>query len=345
MSEQAGLELRILSGLHRGASLPLGEQHYVIGASDDADVVLLDPGMVERHATLHLTAAGWLLSAEEGELRGAASDALLTEQAMQAGDCLRLGGVWIGLAAAAAAWTEPPPLPPAAAEALDERQEEDAATAGQGMDDGPEGAAQELDAMSPAAEVEVGGGAPSAAAAVAAVRKRRRSRAMLLPALAGTALAGVATLAISAKTPPAPVPPPIVAIAPPAPPTPAALAQALRKRLADVDMLRRLDLQLNDGAWRIKAALDEDEALRLRRILAEFVKANNISFPIDVELGGADTMLPFQIRQIVTGNQASIVTMDGQRIYPGDEYKGVRLTAIDGNRLSFAGRQPIEVKW
>ncbi|AKU22908.1 FHA domain-containing protein [Massilia sp. NR 4-1] len=341
MSEQAGLELRILSGLHRGASLPLGEQHYVIGASDDADVVLLDPGMVERHAALHLTAAGWLLSAEEGELRGAASDALLTEQAMQAGDCLRLGGVWIGLAAAGAAWTEPPPLPLAAAGVPDECQEEDAATPGEGADEEPEWAAQEPDAMPPPV-AEVGGGAPSAAAAV---RKRRRSRAMLLPALAGTALAGVATLAISAKTPPAPVPPPIVAIAPPAPPTPAALAQALRKRLADVDMLRRLDLQLNDGAWRIKAALDEDEALRLRRILAEFVKANNISFPIDVELGGADTMLPFQIRQIVTGNQASIVTMDGQRIYPGDEYKGVRLTAIDGNRLSFAGRQPIEVKW
>ncbi|MBB3121945.1 FHA domain-containing protein [Pseudoduganella violacea] len=347
MSEQAGLELRILSGLHRGASLPLGEQHYVIGASDDADVVLLDPGMVERHAALHLTAAGWLLSAEEGELRGAASDALLTEQAMQAGDCLRLGGVWIGLAAAGAAWTEPPPLPPATAGVPDKGHEADAATPGDGADDGPEWAAQEPDAMPPpVAEVEAGGDAPSAApAAPAAARKRPRSRAMLLPALAGTALAGVATLAISAKTPPAPPPPPIVAIAPPAPPTPAALAQALRKRLADVDMLRRLDLQLNDGAWRIKAALDEDEALRLRRILAEFVKANNIGFPIDVELGGADTMLPFQIRQIVTGNQASIVTMDGQRIYPGDEHRGVRLTAIDGNRLSFAGRQPIEVKW
>jgi type III secretion protein D len=104
-------------------------------------------------------------------------------------------------------------------------------------------------------------------------------------------------------------------------------------------------LQLDDGAWRMKGALDEEETLRFRRILADFVKANNIKFPVDVQLGGADTLLPFQIQQLVTGNQASIVTSDGQRLYPGDEYKGVRLTAIDGNRITFAGREPIEVRW
>ena len=38
-------------------------------------------------------------------------------------------------------------------------------------------------------------------------------------------------------------------------------------------------------------------------------------------------------------------TTDGQRLYPGDEYKGVRLTAIDGNRITFTGREPIEVRW
>lgn len=66
MGEQSGLELRILSGLHRGASLPLGGERYVIGSSDDADVVLLDPGVADRHATLRHDGERWLLAALEG---------------------------------------------------------------------------------------------------------------------------------------------------------------------------------------------------------------------------------------------------------------------------------------
>ncbi|SFF95503.1 type III secretion protein D [Duganella sp. CF458] len=321
MGEQSGLELRILSGLHRGASLPLGGERYVIGASDDADVVLLDPGVADRHATLRHDGERWLLAALEGSVRGAASDAELEEYLLAPGDSARIGAVWVGIADAAASWGEPPPAPPPAVAGH-------GAGAGAGQDARP---AAQVPPPSP--------GKPG----------KRRSRAMWVPVAAGTVLAGVASLAFSARSAPTPVMPPApaaLAVVPPASkPTPAALAQAFRKRLADVDMLRRFDLQLDEGEWRMKGALDEEETLRFRRILADFVKANDIKFPIDVQLGGADTLLPFQIQQLVTGNQASIVTSDGQRLYPGDEYKGVRLTAIDGNRITFAGRGPIEVRW
>jgi len=317
MDGQAGLELRILSGLHRGASLPLGGERYVIGASDDADVVLLDPGVAQRHATLRHDGEHWLLAALEGSVHSPASEAALEEHALAPGQSLRLGAVWVGVSAAGAPWIEAPAQTFAAA----------ASSGPAARDSGPD-----------------------AIAAPPAVKPRqRRRRAFLVPALAGTLLAGVASLALSARPDPAtaPIAPaaPAAPVATPEPPSPAALGQAFRKRLADVDLLRRFDLQLEEGSWRMKGALDEEETLRFRRILAEFVKTNHIDFPIDVQLGGADSLLPFQIQQLVTGSQASIVTSDGQRLYPGDEYKGVRLTAIEGNRITFAGREPIEVRW
>lgn len=315
MGEQTGHELRILSGLHRGASLALGGERYVIGASDDADVVLLDPGVESRHATLRHDGERWLLAALEGSVRSPGSDAELEEYVLAPGGSARIGAVWINVSDASTPWTEPP------------------------LSGSVAGAAGDGDA----------GPAPQEPQPPARKAAKRRSRAMWVPLAAGTVLAGAASLAFSARSAPAPsLPPasPALAVVPPAPAlTPAALAQAFRKRLADVDMLRRFDLQLDDGAWRMKGALDEEETLRFRRILADFMKANNIKFPVDVQLGGADTLLPFQIQQLVTGNQASIVTSDGQRLYPGDEYKGVRLTAIDGNRITFAGREPIEVRW
>lgn len=317
MGEQTGHELRILSGLHRGASLPLGGERYVIGASDDADVVLLDPGVESRHATLRHDGERWLLAPLEGSVRSPNSDAELEEYVLAPGSSARIGAVWVNVSDASAPWTEPPAT----------------------LSGSVAGAAGDAAACP----------APQEPQPPARKAAKRRSRAMWVPLAAGTVLAGAASLAFSARSAPAPALAPAsqpLAVVPPArAQTPAALAQAFRKRLADVDMLRRFDLQLDDGAWRMKGALDEEETLRFRRILGDFVKANNIKFPVDVQLGGADTLLPFQIQQLVTGNQASIVTSDGQRLYPGDEYKGVRLTAIDGNRITFAGREPIEVRW
>lgn len=317
MDQQTGLELRVLSGLHRGASLPLGGERYVIGASDDADVVLLDPGVAGRHATLRHDGERWLLAALEGNIRGAGSDEELEEHLLASGDSARIGAVWISVANAAAPWIEPPAAPP-----------------------GSFGGAADSAGTRPA---------PPEPPPPARKAGKRRRRAMWVPLAAGAVMVGVGSLAFSARSAPAPAmasaPAPLAVVAPASKPTPAALAQAFRKRLADVDMLRRFDLQLEEGAWRMKGALDEEETLRFRRILADFVKANHIEFPIDVQLGGADALLPFQIQQLVTGNQASIVTTDGQRLYPGDEYKGVRLTAIDGNRITFTGREPIEVRW
>lgn len=46
------LELRVLNGLHRGATLPLDGDAASLGSDEHNDVVLLDPGIAAQHARL-----------------------------------------------------------------------------------------------------------------------------------------------------------------------------------------------------------------------------------------------------------------------------------------------------
>ncbi|AVR94337.1 FHA domain-containing protein [Pseudoduganella armeniaca] len=335
MSTTNDLELRILNGLHRGASLPLDEQPQLIGAGDDADVVLVDPGIEPRHAVLRLDGGHWSLLALDGIVRGAADDVPADQPQLAPGDCARVGRIWLTVTAPDAPWQDPPADPPP-----------QAAT--------PEAAQVEVEAPLGPEEPEPEA-APDPVEAVpvrAAKPRRRRSRIVMLPVALGAGLVAAAAYAYTARSGD-PIPASTantlkpVAVQPKAaqPPSPEALRQAFRQRLAEVDLLRRFELTLEDRNWTLRASLDEEEAARFRRILDAFVAAHHIDFPIDARIGGADTMLPFKVRQVVSGANASIVTDDGQRLYPGDDYKGVRLVAINGNRISFNGTQPIEVKW
>ena len=137
----------------------------------------------------------------------------------------------------------------------------------------------------------------------------------------------------------------VTAPAPATPPTPQALQSAFRKRMKDADLLQRFDLDLNESAWSMRAHLDDEEGARFERILKAFVIEHKITFPISAKVGSAESMLPFQIRQIVTGANAGIVTGDGDRVYVGDELLGVKLVAVVDNHLTFMGKRKIEVIW
>lgn len=364
MNAQTRYELRVLSGLHRGASLPVDDQPQSIGGADDADVVLVDPGMAPRHAMLRLAAGGWSLLAVDGAVRGALHDAPDDQHDLAPGQPARVGHVWVTVVPHGAPWQDPPPEPPVGSapsaqepeplhEASGPDDQSGLAPLGEG-DDGlsPDDATDALAQIDGA--VTADGARDNAAQQLApgAPEKRRGAR-MTVPAGLGLALLAVATYAYSSRTtaPPAqalaldaPTPLTVKAAAPPIV-SPDALRQALRQRLTEVDLLRRVDLQLDERAWTLRAALDDEEAARLRRILEAFVAAHRIDFPVNVHVGGADSMLPFRITQVISGSNASIVTGDGQRLYPGDDYLGVKLLAIDGDRLRFAGARPIEVKW
>ena len=99
MSDTNDLELRILNGLHRGASLPLDDQPQLIGAADDADIVLVDPGIELRHAVLRLDGGCWSLLSLDGIVRGAAVDMPADQPQLAPGDCARVGRIWLTVTA------------------------------------------------------------------------------------------------------------------------------------------------------------------------------------------------------------------------------------------------------
>lgn len=374
-------ELRVLSGLHRGATLPLDDNAHVIGASDDADVVLVDPGIEAKHATLTLTESGWLLTALDGSLRAADSNRPQTVIDLAPGDFARLGNIWLTVVEQDARWENPPPEPVDAQ--LDEEVSDEISVAdlepeavmsavdASGHDSPSEGiAAQALsseDAVADDADEPAGNGR-------GLMHGLRGRRVVYVPLAVATVLSAAAAYAITSKPETAVSSKKLAEQAQiglrqkssgrPADKTIAAafdavnsdgtaeraltgeeLRKAFRKRLADADLLKRFDLQLLNEHWTMQAALDDEEAARFERILTAFMKQHNITFPVHAKVGNSESMLPFKIRQVISGSNASVVTQEGDRLYVGEEYRGVRLVAIQGNQLTFAGKRKIEVKW
>lgn len=390
------IELRILSGLHRGATLPLNERPLVVGASEDADVVLVDPDIEAQHATLTLTAQGWSLSALGGTVLGAEHNRPFTSLDLQVGDFARLGHVWLTVVDSESRWQSPPPEPAQSdasdaamgADSLHDEQPALQADAGgenyepyrdSPLDDQQNAEARALDgggqevsmAEEAAAEAmakKAGGKHPRAG------RNRlrpgwRRSKMVIAPLALVTILSACAAYTISSRSkkdsalktsvalsasssaasqPSATAAEPRTQTASKTSPQPMSqqeLREAFRKRLRDVDLLKRFDLKLKDNDWKMQAALDDEEAARFERILTSFIHTHNITFPVNAKVGSSESMLPFRIREVVSGANASVVTEDGNRLYIGDEYLGVRLAAVDGHQLKFEGERKIKVKW
>ena len=61
-------ELRVLTGLHLGAALPLIGDQWLIGNDERRDLFLQDPGIAGRHCCVVRTGAHWRVEAEDGSL-------------------------------------------------------------------------------------------------------------------------------------------------------------------------------------------------------------------------------------------------------------------------------------
>ncbi|SFL97959.1 FHA domain-containing protein [Rugamonas rubra] len=363
-------ELRVLNGLHRGAALPLDEQTLLIGAGDDADVVLVDPGVAPRHASLSASGDGWLLAALDGLLYPADSARPHSALDLAAGDCARLGPIWLAVMAQDAAWIAPP-AQPSDGPWFDGADDAADGPAGEGgaarppAQGGPDEAATAPAAACADAAAPAGAARPGPAGGAGRRRVLLALLAAMLSCAAAYAITGKPEGSLASKQAaararldgPAAAGKPAdktVAAAFDAPHADAAAARpltadelraAFRKRLSDADLLKRFDLDLQERQWLMQAALDDEEADRFARILTAFVKQHHIGFHVSAKIGSGESMLPFKIKQVVSGANASVITQDGERVYVGDEYRGVRLVAIQANQLSFAGKRKIEVKW
>lgn len=360
-------ELRILSGLHRGATLPLHDESHTIGASDEADVVLVDPSIKERHATLSKTEAGWLLSTDGGPLFDAETNREQPLLDLLPGEFARIGDVWIAIQLQDARWDAAPPVP------LDESLMDEQFEATEAEDSAQE--SMEAEDAAPATD----GHSPQAAVTEGrpAVKRKSRGTRIALGVMATTVvLSAAAAYAMTSKSASSDMAnvldskpasrqsvlekedkaerttKPVAFDAKnsgsgkgAAASTPEALRKAFRKRLADADLLQQFDLTLDDESWHMKGDLDEEDARRFDQLLRAFMSEHQISFPVHAKIVSSEGMLPFKISQVISGANPNIVTQEGQRLFVGEEFRGMRLVAIQDNHLTFVGKRKIEMNW
>ena len=101
-------ELRVLSGLHEGAALPLFGECWSIGADQDADLELYDPGVAARHARLHGMAGRWTVQAQEGLLQDDAGTVRAQITDLAPGRAFAIGGIRLCVADTQSAWLDEP---------------------------------------------------------------------------------------------------------------------------------------------------------------------------------------------------------------------------------------------
>lgn len=390
------LELRILNGYHRGATLPLHGEALTVGAGEDADVVLVDPGMQERHASVTPGASGWSLRALDGVVRDADSNRPHDELQLPVGGFARVDHIWLTVVDQDSPWQDPPaePLDDGVVEPLADTDSIYADADSDAQDDEGSGKDDKDETETPPIEQQEN-------ARVFPGRRSRKHRLILAPVAVVAVLSAAAAYSMTrsytplndsasfspgevelnpATMEPIKLPgngairmgslssmgspddmaaarkgkgaasnssarPATLAAAAPTPLSPIQLQEAFRRRLTEVDLIKRFNLQLDEQSWTMQAALDEEDAERFQRMLNAFMKRYDIRFPVNVKIGNAESMLPFRIQQVISGNNASIVTDDGRRMYVGDEYRGAKLAAIDGNQLSFTGKRSIDIKW
>jgi len=104
--ERIMFELRVLTGRHQGAALPVNGGRWTLGLHDDVDLQLTDSGVASHHATLCFIDERWQLQAMEGRIRLAQGEPLEQIDPLLPDVPFALGDVWLSLAQAEQPWEE-----------------------------------------------------------------------------------------------------------------------------------------------------------------------------------------------------------------------------------------------
>ncbi|MGE7955646.1 FHA domain-containing protein [Pseudomonas sp. NPDC089530] len=313
MKPEMMYELRVLTGLHRGAALPLTGGEWSIGSSNGADLALYDPGIKDRHCLLRLVDDTWSLARKDGPVtdsEGHKVDAIAT---LQPGTPFALNGVWLSVVSANTEWPEEEQSPP-----LTEVEGE--------ADLAPVPLSAERDGPLP--------------------RPVAPSRSLLGPVLLlGALLLFLGTL-IWGLNRQDPVP------ALPVAPTrtelkdAAAVRQVLEGMLKERELQNRISLVEEPGKIVLKGRFDEDDLLQsTERMLLRFEQQYRSPLQVLSALPPATDVLPFSIVQISNARLPNVLTSDGRRLFLGDEVAGVRLVDIDEHKVVFEGEQRVELSW
>jgi type III secretion protein D len=308
-------ELRVLTGLHRGAALPLSGGQWRIGSSTDAELALYDPGIQAEHCLLERQDESWSLSGCQGQLSDSEGHRVSQIVPLQPDTLFALGGVWLTLVSANSEW-------PA-------ETDEGETTAEEAVDE-PEQQAQTDEFVAD----------PEDRSSVA---KRSRSWSGLLILGAGLALSAATVGWVLTGEAAIEQQPGKQATKPV--PSLREGKETLLRMIKDRELHDRLTLTEENGSLVLQGRLKKTERALVERMLAHFDRQYAGALKVIDRTTPLISALPFAIAQINGGSPAHIVTASGRRIFVGDEIEGLRLVALDDKRIEFGGAQQIEVTW
>jgi hypothetical protein len=291
-------ELRVLSGLSRGAAMPF-EGSVTIGSDFACDLILVDPGVGAMHAVLSETAEGYTLRelpSDPSAVHGG------TVVELHHGTAFEVAGVRMLICESDAAWdfSLPVPVPPP------------------------------LTAIEAAVADGVAAGRLGARVATQSkVRAPLPVKAIATAVGALSLLALVAVLLIRYFN--AEEPRPIA----PAPVAARAYSEADVQSIADqfalrLDQLNIPFMKLVPAAQQltIQGALARDAESRFEHAVQE-LRDNNRGLKVRLDLNAlAVSVLPFEITAAVGGANGSVLLADGQQLFVGAEEAGFKFLGL-----------------
>lgn len=315
------LELRILSGLNRGAAMTIEDTALQIGSGENSDVMILDHGIAENHLTLEYQ-DGELVLIPFDEVRAEDGSYITEPIIIERLHCFFLKGVWIGIAEEEDDWdifdSLPSSLPDSSLYLLQDNEEYHI----------------EPIKMSWKSKVFAIGGllmlASWATASVFlprdSVLKNLDSKTVASENSANQNDQGEIKKVVIKKYY-----------------SREELASILNTKLMELQLSKLVDIKTDIEGWNIEGNLDDEDRLRLERAVEAFNKEYKPRFPINVRMLNLSSFLPFKVTQIMSGKMAGVTTEDGQRFFVGDTIDGYRLVSVQGNKASFDGKRKIEI--
>ena len=307
-------ELRVLTGLHRGAALPLIGQQWNLGNDDNADLALFDPGIRPKHCRLIQLENGWGLESEQGKITDNEGHKVDKIDLLSVNASFALSGIWMSIVDANTPW---------------QQYEEDELIT-QNIEDASN--SPKKTAKSP---------------------KRTKSLInFTLGFLSAGAIVATSTWA-SLNTSSFDKPQatkkqeetkPAEQLLPNLSTEPEVISQ-LRTMLQARELDSLVQVKSSNNQIVINGAIDDSDRDRLTRMLKRFNKQFYTSIKITNQTSELPVNLPFKIVQITSGSMGSVVTNTGKRLFVGDELNGMRLMSVSENKIIFKGKQDYEVNW
>lgn len=322
------LEIRILNGLHQGASLALDEERIILGSSLEADIEVLDPGIKERHCAIEYLKdrKTWFVQSLEGDMSVGFDNKRANVIEVAQDLVIKIGSIHVGFFDSEEAWDLEKYARPEVLQLGTKRKAglplNDfkvyfgiTAIAGSLLtysfaDDGHSNDVKNHPLIAKKAEVAQVVSSNSTSTNVASVDNSTTTSGALDEPEAFS-------LDVEAE-----------------------LKHMLRQR----GLHKKVSVAKADDKWKLSGALSEDELATTSRMIARF----EVTYPqIDLvdDTKPLNRTLPFEIRSVSSGMYAHVLTTEGQRVYVGESVHGFTLKKIEKDKILFSGEHDVELLW